>query len=90
MQSFEATVYLRQAQPTAVTFWVSPDGRRFTQASTVNTTPQPTAGSWSTTTDTPTAPRPSGTAFLTATLDPPAPLLFTSPKAEIGRISIST
>ncbi len=89
MQAFEADIYLRQASPSAVTFWASPDGRQFTQVATVNSTPQATAGNWSATTYTPAAPLPAGTAFLMATLDPPAPFLFTSPKVELGRISIT-
>lgn len=89
MQSFEAAVYLRQAEPSAVTFWASPDGRTFTQIPAVNTTPQPTAGGWKATTYTPAGALPSGTAFLMATLDPPPPFLFTAPKAELGQISIT-
>lgn len=44
---------LRQADPTAVTFWASPDGRTFTLVATVNTPPLATAGNWSATTFTP-------------------------------------
>ena len=89
MQGFQAVVYLRQANPSSVSFWASPDGRSFTQVGTVNTAPQATAGNWSTTTYTPAAPLPAGTAFLKVTLAPPAPFLLTSPKVELGQISIS-
>jgi hypothetical protein len=89
MQNFQATLYLRQAQPSVVTFWASPDGRTFTQVGTVNTTPQSTASNWSVTTFTPAAPLSAGTRFLMASLNPPPPSLSVSPKVELGQISIT-
>ncbi|HZR34812.1 MAG TPA: right-handed parallel beta-helix repeat-containing protein [Nevskia sp.] len=89
MTNFSAAVYLRQCDPSVVTFWASPDGRSFTQVATSNTAPQATAGSWSATTFTPAASLPAGTAFLMVTLDPPPPYLTSSPKAELGQISIT-
>lgn len=88
MSSFSAVIYLRQADPTSVTFWASPDGRTFNQVTTANTAPQATAGGWSTTTFTPAVALPVGTSFLMASIDPPPPYLSTSPKAELGQMSI--